>query len=312
MKSLRIQERLGILRDHFYSHVVFRDQLDKIDGKLLLLLDNKLDIRQLNPATGRLRLKQEICFQILRILKRIASNNEICFWLDFGTLLGAFRHGGFIPWDDDLDISLLRKDYEAFSSVLENQLPPQLFFSRKTVPDGTEIGIGRVYEKDTGFYVDIYPYEEVPGALNSNGKKTKWESAYADLFKTVSSYGFVHGLSGKTERIMSDWWRDNSTGDGDETGIAVSTDYYLAPPIYRNVFYREDIFPIEEISFEGERFGAPARIETILLKIYDDYMKFPRDAGLPAHAHSTKSIAPELMRKTIDNLNEIVRKMDRT
>ena len=313
MKSFRIKERLCILRDHFYSHVVLQDRLDRIDDKLLLLMDHKLDIRQLHPATGFLRLKQEICFQILRILKRIAVGNDVHFWLDFGTLLGAFRHGGFIPWDDDLDISLTRKDYETFCSLLGKRLPSQLLFLRGTAADGSEIGIARVYEKTTGFYVDIYPYEEVSGALNANGVPTKWQTDYADAFETVFSCGIAHGLSGRTERIASDWWRDNPKGDGDETGLAVSTDYFLALPMYRNVFSVHDVFPLSEVSFEGERFGAPARVEAFLGKIYGDFMRFPRDAGHAAHVRPAgKAITPEAMRKTIDELNEIVRAMDRS
>ena len=61
--------------------------------------------------------------EVLSVIDSICKKHNIPYWADWGTLLGAVRHGGFIPWDDDLDISMKRKDYEYFMKIAKNELP---------------------------------------------------------------------------------------------------------------------------------------------------------------------------------------------
>ena len=75
-------------------------------------------MRSLPPAEGDLRLIQLANNYILQRVKKICDENGICLMLDYGTLLGAVRHNGFIPWDDDIDVVILRKDLDRFSSLV--------------------------------------------------------------------------------------------------------------------------------------------------------------------------------------------------
>ena len=69
--------------------------------------------------------------RILKVVDHICRRHQIPYWLCSGTLLGAVRHGGFIPWDDDLDIAMLREDYERFLAVAGCELPPDMFLQTK-------------------------------------------------------------------------------------------------------------------------------------------------------------------------------------
>ena len=64
---------------------------------------------------------------ILEVIDHVCKANGIEYWLDGGTLLGAVRHGGFIPWDDDIDIAMRKDDLERFIEVAQKQLPEHLF-----------------------------------------------------------------------------------------------------------------------------------------------------------------------------------------
>lgn len=76
---------------------------------------------------GKLNDIQQILLGFLLEVDRICKKHNIKYFLGGGSLLGAVRHKGFIPWDDDADVMMLRKDYDRFLSVLPNELPNYLF-----------------------------------------------------------------------------------------------------------------------------------------------------------------------------------------
>lgn len=76
-----------------------------------------------NPEGSDLRRMQMKMLDILTEVDKICKKHDIPYWLAGGTLLGAVRHGGFIPWDDDLDIELMREDYLKLIPLLRKELP---------------------------------------------------------------------------------------------------------------------------------------------------------------------------------------------
>lgn len=308
----RVAERLQILRDHYYSHIPFGEKLSLIDDKLLLLLNQTVDIRELKPATGTLRLIQELEVQILRLIALYADKVGVKFWLNFGTLLGAVRHGGFVPWDDDLDIGMMQEDFDRFRALLAKGLPEGLSFENWISPEGEDIGIARVKDLVTGAHIDFYTHNRVAGAVNANGEMTEWEKDYQIEFAKIARETFVRRLaSGYAEQIAR-WQSEHSEGDGDSAGIATSMTFISARPIYRRVYFESDIFPLREILFEGCTFCAPAKSEVVLDQIYGDYLKFPRDAGHQLHFDGKWKCPAIQIRQRIDKLNAIVVGMCRT
>ena len=81
------------------------------------------DFSRYNGENTKLRKAQLCMLDILIQFDKVCRNNNISYWLDGGTLLGAVRHQGFIPWDDDLDVCIQSKDYPKLREALIKELP---------------------------------------------------------------------------------------------------------------------------------------------------------------------------------------------
>ena len=99
-------------------------------------------------ATGSLREVQLRMLDILLEVKRLCNKHDIRYWLDFGTLLGAVRHAGFIPWDDDLDVCVLEDDFERFLRVCSEELPDWLVLQTEKTEKDSGMGAGLVKIRD--------------------------------------------------------------------------------------------------------------------------------------------------------------------
>lgn len=161
-----------------------------------------------------LRQTQLVLLHLLHVIDRICSENGIRYWLAWGSCLGAMRHDGFIPWDDDLDIGLSVKDFKRLIKLLPRELPED---ARLQVPaDCPKVAIPFPKVRDcssflfesrpdistadpSGIYIDIFPFVEIP----------KVPKAVSDLFYTVcgSSYHRYHFFLNKGARsVRSALW----------------------------------------------------------------------------------------------------------
>ena len=131
--------------------------VEAIDFKQNLFHDFYLDVKSARDAVGALRKRQETGLYILKELIKACDSAGIDYWLDFGTLLGAKRHGKFIPWDDDVDVSIISNDMPKLAAIAERVFPEGFEF----VPSNE---IARL--KYDGITVDIFPY-------NDNGDRLK-------------------------------------------------------------------------------------------------------------------------------------------
>ena len=129
-------------------------------------------------VTAERKALWKVLLDILEIVIRICDRHGIRYSMDGGSLLGAMRHKGFIPWDDDIDIAMPRSDYEKLQQILPKELPPHLFMqtsatdheydithvkirdSRTTALEMNHVAIGRKY--NMGIFLDIFPIDGVP------------------------------------------------------------------------------------------------------------------------------------------------------
>jgi len=247
-----------------------------------------------NPDESPLRRYQLHLLEMLKDFDTICATLGVRYWLSSGTVLGAVRHGGFIPWDDDIDVEMLRTDYEKLVASFketeryviqtDNNDPyyPWLFAKfRDKKSSVEEIGqLDRNY-KYRGSCIDIFIMEEthvLTSGMIWQGSRVMFhlskQAHKSQLIRGV--YTFVHICTKSLEWIIR------------------HTTHHLPGKKFRfgygNVFYRasrlpETIFPIGKIEFEGCMFPAPKDCRAYLSHVYGDYEKIP-DTGT-IHPHFT-------------------------
>jgi len=142
-----------------------------------------------------LRKVQLVQLEIAKEIKRVCENNNINYFLDSGTLLGAVRHQGFIPWDDDLDIGMLRNDYEKFLKIATKALKEDYFLQTWDTDKNYPLAFAKIRKKGTiyiervaemskaenGIYVDIFPYDVFP---NKKIQKIK-QGLFIEIYRRI-------------------------------------------------------------------------------------------------------------------------------
>lgn len=225
---------------------------------------------------------------ILLVVDRFCKKNGIEYSIESGTALGAKRHGGFIPWDDDLDICMDRREYIKFCKLfIEN--PPeglelQIHSTDKRYVNGyakirhlysntTEDRININY-KHQGLFVDVFPYEQVNPFL----LKISHLCFHRILFYLVSikpgKFGFLIIVLNFFYYIAV--FFDNIFRI--ITKILPSTySQTYGCNIYARMgkYKKEMFFPCKDIYFEGHIVSGPSKIEEYLTAAYGDYMKLP-------------------------------------
>ena len=252
-----------------------------------------------NPEGSVLRNAQIRMLHILEVVDRICREEGIPYWMDAGTLLGAVRHKGFIPWDDDLDICILKKDYKRFRKAALAKLPPDLAYQdwttdrnhfemsprirdRKSLFDQPESR----YQKYRGLFMDVILVERVP----SMKIKQFIYFFYGRISREIHNYGLV-AYPSKAKRIVIKglaylFWppvmlmillaRLHAALIHSDT----LSRYYSGWPAPRCL---SDIFPCKELEFEGRMFSAPANPDAYLTKQFGDYMTLPPEDQRGGH-----------------------------
>ena len=178
---------------------------------------------QLDP--GALRKLQMIELELLLELDRICRKHDIHYTIIAGTMLGAVRHKGFIPWDDDADVAMLRPEYERFRRICETELDAERFyFQDHTVTPGYRWGYGKLRRKDTlflrehqehmpyeqGVFIDVFPMDAVPGTRAGRAavsaecflvRKMLW----ARVGREADRSGFMRRVYSVIDRIPESW-----------------------------------------------------------------------------------------------------------
>ena len=255
-------------------------------------IDNEALRKRFNPDGSLLRRQQLRMLEILMEIDRICRKHGIRYWLSSGTLIGAARHGGFIPWDDDLDIEMLLPDYRRLLAVLPSELPdtmrlqsvntdPNYFFFYAKVRDRRSLleetnRYDRVWQ-ERGIYIDIFPFYRQPLWIHMLSEKL-----HGHVYKIMNTDGAmwkVRLITRINQRVIHPILRALC-----RLSRARET-YGLGIP-YHDPRHMEDIFPLTEMSFEGHMLPVPKDTDKVLTLKYGDYMTMPPLDSL--HPHTGK------------------------
>ena len=117
----------------------------------------KEDFSEYNGEGTPLREAQMASLDILLEFDRVCKKNQITYWIDFGTLLGAVRHKGFIPWDDDIDISMPPADFKRFMEIGQKELKDGYFLQTEKTDPGSNMcrGLFKIRKNNTLYVHDF-------------------------------------------------------------------------------------------------------------------------------------------------------------
>lgn len=232
------------------------------------------DIRHLKPATGKLRERQLDCVRTSAEFLARTAFLEIHPFLCGGNLIGYVRNGGFIPWDDDIDFSLIRSEYERLKDYCRTSLAEEEW-RFKDMADHFSVWKCQNGAPGTGmdffvldYYADDYPFEELLACSKRVRKRlmgvTALEEKIRVFEKAVKESGtHTTGASGRIYFGLDSTEMDHKYHKG-----------YIP---------EEVLFPLKEVTWEGERFFVPNKPEEFALHEFEDIWAFPRDVGIPGH-----------------------------
>ncbi len=244
----------------------WRDELDTLH----YFLNAYHDASSAPPATNPdLRLMQLCDVEMLRIFTRECDKKGLTYWLDYGTLLGAVRHKGFIPWDDDMDIAMPRSDYNKVLLELKEVLAQYDIEIHENLGN---MGVGYKHYK-TGIWLDVFAVDDF---FYSDDLKdpTNHLNTTIPIFRKEF---YRH----KSEATIE--WKEKKRKEiiGGITGEKRVL-YHQPEFDYKVITHPEEIvFPLSEVFFEGYYFNAPNNLDSYLKVNYgNSYMSFPRTGVL--------------------------------
>lgn len=261
----------------------------------------------------------EANLKILKEIDRICRKYKIKYLMDAGTLLGAVRHKGFIPWDDDADVAFTRNNYEAFCKVVKRELPEGMtFFDCTTLRGGKafyDFTSRIMYDKsrtheDTPemqyyegtlnhlwvdlFIIDELPENKISSAVTLFLHKAVYGLAMGHRYKLdFGKYGpmykvFIGGLAavGKLIPMKIIFKLQHMLAVKDKKGKSRLRYYSNYQPDYLYVtLQKEWCEETVDLEFEDTKLMAPKEWHQVLTWIYGDYTKLPpKDQRVPSHS----------------------------
>lgn len=240
----------------------------------------------------------------LEELVRICEKHKINYFLIGGTLIGAVRHKGFIPWDDDIDIGMLRKDFDKFIEVCKSELNTSKFFLQlpETEKGNADFEIARIRLNDThfiehhrrklklhdGMFIEILPYDDLPED-DKTAKHYYFKFKYLKRLVGIRmGYRYLLGILPKrilfytvtffSQIIPLRYFYNKTINYHKQYENTNSPNVFLLGGAYnykKETHLRSTVQEFTQLEFEGKTYPVPKNYDLFLREEYGDYMTPP-------------------------------------
>ena len=240
---------------------------------------------------------QTLCLELLSFINKVCIKYDVKWWLDYGTLLGSIRHENFIPWDDDIDIGMMRKDYHRFIEIIYDEI------EKNNLTDYIDVGYrwrkfnGKDINSFLQFYmrdekigehpllagVDVFPYDFMKD-YDENTFGSSYNASHRNFYQMLcKGFKFSDLYMGLDYSEVIDNYYQELNLTYDETnyiipGVEGSFGYNGTNLYELFVLKYSDIFPLKEYGFNEYVFPVPNNSHYYLNMIYgNDYMRVPKN-----------------------------------
>lgn len=255
------------------------------------------DKRAIEWTPEQLRKLQLELLDILLEFDRVCKENDIRYFLSSGTLIGALRHKGFIPWDDDVDVDMLREDYDKFCEIAPKELKEKFFLQTTDTDPEYRWTYGKVRKNDTkyirvgqshisqktGLCIDLIPLDNLPN--NEFGqrilefgcmfcRKVLWSIVGKYQLNGLAKYLFYfislipRNVALQCHKLLATMFQGSKKKYISSYNTDVRTQYGYA-------WKREWFLDTVQVEFEGHLFPAPIGYHDLLYALYGNYMELP-------------------------------------
>lgn len=249
--------------------------------------------------------------EILDEIVRICDKYDITYFLAYGTLLGAIRHKGFIPWDDDIDIAMSREDYNKFKDKCKNELDDKYFLQNPETEPLYWMGISHLKVRKNGtlwkvpdlanldvhkgIFVDIFVLD------HASKEKSILQDIQAILFEKIKGVRWhktkvasqdTNSLRHKLVVSIASLFKLEHLLKLQRKVVSINKDvksqYYIrfgsSKKGHRKQTMPKEVFhPPKKVEFEGKLYNAPNDWDEYLTRIYGDYMELPSEDKRRSH-----------------------------
>lgn len=256
------------------------------------------NFKEIEPKT--LKKLHIVEVEILDEIDRVCKKNNIEYFLIGGTLLGAIRHKGFIPWDDDLDVGMTRENYEKFINIAPNELDSKYYLDNFKTNTNCYLPFSKIRKNNTtmdekvtknfnnhkGIFVDIFPFDKLKDKFSFFTKlrvtiiraiietvfvKKKIYPTYKKcrypFLSFILSMFSCNTLFKIQEKLCI---KDNNKNNAKYYAGLVGSYAFR-----KECFLEKELFPLVEVEFEGKEYPAFKNYDSFLTSVYGDYMKLP-------------------------------------
>ena len=262
--------------------------IERIHRNLML----SIDIENLPQAKGAIRDIQLLSNEGLKVLDRICKKHNLEYWLDFGTLLGAVRHKGFIPWDDDTDIGMMSADYKKLLVVIDEELadtdfrfirvPSQIgkIVHKDFMPHGND-EVTRFINWDISdkimFAIDVTPYYFVKDSISNESLIKQVVSSVEQKQNAQYKGGLLYDNFLPAEAVVNKLHSRITTQSQSKRLImgleCIAVKINTRPWIVSST----DLFPLSTLIFENNTYRVPHKYQKYLINAYGEYMNIPQN-----------------------------------